>query len=124
MCNNRKSFGILNTKSFVQILSEDCALLRRPVAEIGPISAAIDASYSTNFHHYSNGVYRSSTCSSLRGVAKVVRGGAAHHQNFLAHHLRWCAPGVIIYYTLENHASVPYKYLDSNGSAKLLLLQL
>ena len=65
MCNNRKSFGILNTKSFVQILSEDCALLRRPVAEIGPISAAIDASYSTNFHHYSNGVYRSSTCSSL-----------------------------------------------------------
>ena len=59
-----------------------------------------------------------------RGVAKVVRGGAAHHLNFLAHHLRWCAPGVIIYYTLENHASVPYKYFDSNGSAKLLLLQL
>ena len=26
-----------------------------------------------------------------RGVAKVVRGGAAHHLNFLAHHLRWCA---------------------------------
>ena len=29
-----------------------------------------------------------------RGVAKVMRGGAVHHLNFLAHHLRWCAPGV------------------------------
>ncbi|KAI6646915.1 Cathepsin L [Oopsacas minuta] len=64
-CKYKRSLGVTKIKSYIQIPREDCTILRRAVAEIGPVSVGMDARHS-DFSSYSYGVYRNDRCSSTK----------------------------------------------------------
>ncbi|XP_072022916.1 procathepsin L-like [Amphiura filiformis] len=75
-CRYQKNCEAATLTGFVDIPTGDEMSLKTAVANIGPISVAIDASKST-FHYYKTGVYNDPTCSSTKldhGVLAVGYG--------------------------------------------------
>ena len=62
-CHYRDSLSVTRINSYKRISNKDCDLLRRAVAEVGPISVGMDAGQK-DFSFYSHGVYKNDKCSS------------------------------------------------------------